>query len=221
VHRSAASDLPSSQDVRISEVFLVGVAEEGSFWKDLRRILFSGSTMTIMCRVALNGLQREWTPVKLADLYKQVIPALGPQLDSMSSQLVHGFRSGASEALAETGAVDERKSHALRLYATYYAAEFSSAPLDLPQFGRLLEPDPELDFDDARARRKAVEPLTEKLREMLGQEPNLTLEAELRGKAMGDAGFGDLVEQSAFSDSLPEAAEDVYFLEAEFVAIYW
>lgn len=56
-------------------ISVVGVAESDTFWKDTRRILHSDSDFDILGRVARTGLQSEWTPVKVVDTCKRVVPS--------------------------------------------------------------------------------------------------------------------------------------------------
>lgn len=53
---------------------VVGVTEQGSYWRDVRRVLFSNSQFTMLCRIARDGLWSSWEPVKLADVLKEVLP---------------------------------------------------------------------------------------------------------------------------------------------------
>ncbi len=53
---------------------VVGVTQQASYWRDVRRVLFSGSRFTMLCRVARDGLWDSWEPVKLADVLKEVLP---------------------------------------------------------------------------------------------------------------------------------------------------
>lgn len=54
--------------------FVVGVTEQSSYWRDVRRVLFSGSQFTMLCRVGRDGLASKWEPVKLAEVLKEVLP---------------------------------------------------------------------------------------------------------------------------------------------------
>src|SRR5690606_10893786 len=55
---------------------LVGFAEANSFWRDLRRTLFSGSTFTVYARAEGPALDSSWSPIKIADLLASVSPEL-------------------------------------------------------------------------------------------------------------------------------------------------
>lgn len=72
-----------SSNVKVDRLPLeiVGVTEHLSYWKDIRRVLFSGARFTMLCRVARDGIQKSWTPVKLADLFKDIAPDLAQELD--------------------------------------------------------------------------------------------------------------------------------------------
>lgn len=55
---------------------LVGFAESDSFWRDLRRTIFSGSTFTVYARAEGPILTSPWSPIKIADLLESLSPAL-------------------------------------------------------------------------------------------------------------------------------------------------
>ncbi|NTF34134.1 DUF6414 family protein [Rhizobium skierniewicense] len=76
VHKEALTklDLPSRP------LYVTGVTEHVAYWKDIRRVLFSGSTFTIMGRVARDGLHDSWSPVKLTELFESVAPDLSAQM---------------------------------------------------------------------------------------------------------------------------------------------
>ena len=78
---------------------VVGVTEHLGYWKDIRRVLFSSSPVTMLCRVGRSGLQTDWTPVKLADLFRDVAPELMGQLNEMGRQ---GFSDLSAEQFDET-----------------------------------------------------------------------------------------------------------------------
>lgn len=53
---------------------IVGVTEQSSYWRDVRRVLFANSRFTMLCRVARDGLRTSWEPVKLAEVLKEILP---------------------------------------------------------------------------------------------------------------------------------------------------
>lgn len=54
---------------------VVGVAEARLFWKDTRRILHAEAEFDVLGRISRTGLQDEWTPVKMIDTFRRVIPS--------------------------------------------------------------------------------------------------------------------------------------------------
>lgn len=65
-------------------VCMVGVTEHLSYWRDVRRVLFSGARFTMLCRVARDGLHREWVPVKLSEVLAEVSPGFPSILDAVA-----------------------------------------------------------------------------------------------------------------------------------------
>ena len=74
VHRRVLNQLSEDDTLQRRPVYIVGVAEQSLFWKDIRRVLFSGSRFRVLCRVAQDGIQESWTPVKLAHVLDAVLP---------------------------------------------------------------------------------------------------------------------------------------------------
>lgn len=82
---------------------LVGFAEADSFWRDLRRTLFSGSTFTVYARAEGPTLTSPWSPIKIADLLESLSPDLRDevvlplqQLDLGNTQLIETPDAGAT-----------------------------------------------------------------------------------------------------------------------------
>lgn len=65
---------------RAQELELVGFTEAGSYWRDLRRTLFSGSTYTAYARVEKAATDVTWNPIKIADMFEEVAPGLGDNI---------------------------------------------------------------------------------------------------------------------------------------------
>ena len=220
VHRRLIDPSDSARRTEIRDVHLVGVAEKDLFWKDLRRVLFSQAHVTVMCRLGRDGLQRTWSPVKLADVFKQVLPQVADQLDVASVQIMAGFRGAAAGLTRSEG--DSRMRLGLRLYAAAYATHHGGGDFDIEQLDDLLEPEPGIEYERTDARREAVRPLTERLRELFDQPANTKLEAALRSEAMETAGFGfGDREESTSAQASPVSVAEGRFLDAEIVAIYW
>lgn len=76
VHRDAAAGL----SLETRPLKIMGVTDHEAYWKDLRRVLFTESTFTMLCRIARPGIQRDWTPVKLVDVFNMMAPDFARQI---------------------------------------------------------------------------------------------------------------------------------------------
>lgn len=119
VHHRLLDQL-SEPPTNAADVFVVGVAEQVLFWKDLRRVLFSGSRYSVLCRVGRDGLQDSWTPVKLVDVLREVSPDLAQQIGSAGPALLRSMAQDpiGSPSQALDADASERMRHALRDYAS-------------------------------------------------------------------------------------------------------
>lgn len=86
VHDALRDGVPGLKD-RARPLYVVGVAEENLFWRDIRRVLFSGSRYRMLCRVARDGVHGEWTPVKLLDVLGSAVPPLRGLVDEIPVML--------------------------------------------------------------------------------------------------------------------------------------
>ncbi|WP_045279617.1 DUF6414 family protein [Microbacterium oxydans] len=105
-HNDLLKELPLTRE----SVQIVGVTEQLGYWKDLRRVLFSEAEVTLLGRVSRAGLQPDWSPVKLADLFEQSAPGVVAQINAAGRL---GTQFGREAPKAE----DSRLSVALRHYA--------------------------------------------------------------------------------------------------------
>jgi hypothetical protein len=98
---------------------VVGVTEQASYWRDVRRVLFSTSRFTMLCRVARDGLWDSWQPVKLAEVLKEVLPDFPDLITDVG-------RTGLSLPGGPARAPQELLSVALDAFIT--AVESAKAP---------------------------------------------------------------------------------------------
>lgn len=103
---------------------VVGVTEHLGYWKDIRRVLFSGGEFTILCRVAKGGIQKSWTPVKLADLFSEVAPDFVNQINAIRSPT-------AADSAASSSQNEQQKALAKAL-ENYKTTLVSKSALILP-----------------------------------------------------------------------------------------
>jgi hypothetical protein len=90
--------LPAPMAELAEDLHVVGVTEEELFWKDVRRVVFSGSEYTVMARANKSGLSASWTPAKLVDVLSRFFPELADTLmPSLEAVRVQFNRPGGSD----------------------------------------------------------------------------------------------------------------------------
>lgn len=198
------------------EIELVGVLEKDRFWKDMRRVLFSNATVTVLGRVSVDGLQQKWTPVKLLDLFKKTVPN-GDDL-VIALQSISFDQASSSE--------ESRRSAfgcALRTYVDLWVAE-SGVNLTVVQQSEI---DREIVANStqggsAEQRRHAFRSITDLLTQAgIAIGPNE--DVDMRHAALRHAGidaFGDAGRRDAPPTPSSQATDD-QLVEVEVVAMYW
>jgi hypothetical protein len=225
VRRELLTQLAETERPAVGSVYLVGVAQESLFWKDIRRILFSNSRFRVLCRLAQQGLQNSWTPVKLVDVLSVVMPDLAGQVDIA----VRGALAAMSNATAGTDGRAEQSSSAMRTALIEYGTALAThsgnslSEEDLVQRG-MPSPDHCASFATIKGRREAFAAMTGFVEERFGIERDPIVEAHYRSAALLDAGLGlegQLIDFAEPSQALQQQASNEWFLDAEFVAMYW
>lgn len=221
VHRALIEGL----DLEARPLQIVGVTEHLAYWRDIRRVLFSEAEFVLLGRLARDGLDDTWTPVKLADLFQDLAPGLVDQINAagrlpfvpsqlastvtpLESQLGRALRTYSS-ALLEVGEVKLPKGRRATLEARISALEKRTSSVS-----------------DQRAAFRAVRTLLE---ELAGIDVDPALDLQLRESARTESGlplFPALTSEVA-TPSVPAAStisDDAHgprLLDIEVVAIYW
>ncbi len=204
---------------------IVCVTELDAYWKDIRRVLFSGAEFTMLCRIAKTGIQEKWTPIKLADLLKGLVPDLPEQLDTASRALFDPTQRQQTQS--DSGA-------ALRTALTSYAASFFEATETQTNSSQRVEIDDlisALDLTDqtATTQKKAFSLVGRHLRLLTNFEVDAETDLALRERARQVAGLGHLgsVEPTALSqteiwtEKPQQVIQPNQFLDVEVIAMYW
>ena len=225
VHRRVLSQLSVDDTLKTRSVYVVGVADQSLFWKDIRRVLFSGSQFRVLCRVAQDGIQESWTPVKLAHVLDAVAPDLGQKIEEAGRS--------ALEVMSDAGRSDQgAKRHtdfmrsALLAYAELLAQHHGKTIRGEHEIGIVQVAERYCrSYGTLNERRSAFEAITAELQRCFGIERDPTLAAQYRAKALGGSGLhldGKTLPLAAFDESSIMAdGSDQRFLDSEFVAIYW
>jgi hypothetical protein len=222
IHHRFLKSLPVPELLNVRPLFVVGVAEKSLFWKDIRRVLFSKASYRVLCRVAQDGVQDSWTPVKLSHVLESVFPEFGSKINIAGS--------GMLASISQANKSDKNISINLMMYkalvnyakllAEHYGHNISEQKLN--SFG-LPNNQQCTSFDSTKERRNAFDVIANFVLEHyeLDRDPNVV--AEYRQKALLNAGFtslGQPQEQVSFSLSQSNTTQDC-FVDSEFVAIYW
>jgi hypothetical protein len=123
VHRTVLRQLGDDIAAQARALDVVAVAEASLFWKDIRRVLFSGSRYLVLCRISRDGLHDDWTPVKLADVVRGFAPAVAEQISTAGQ----GLLTAATCGTASGSQVDDphtRMGVALQAYGRMLAARY-------------------------------------------------------------------------------------------------
>jgi hypothetical protein len=218
VHRELLNRA-SIQTENIRPLYLVGVAEESLFWKDIRRLLFSGSIFRVLARVSRPAISPSWTPIKLADLLRDFVPDFETSLSEANRSLGAAMRSREwNRPGHSTLPVRECLVSYARMLATEAGVTVSEADLEA---SGLLEGD-KFDINrPVRDWRNLFEPITQLVEDRAGRTLDRAVVSNCRIEARLGAGLAMLASSQVVAPVLPNADGLERFLDSEVIAIYW
>ena len=224
VNRKLLQDLPSTDQPITYPVFVVGVAEQALFWKDLRRILFSNARYRVLCRIGQTGLQTSWTPVKLAHVLESVIPGFTSQINSVGSNAL-ATMIDSNKAAQGTTLKQQLMHDALVNYAELITNHFQIelTPQDKDQI-KLLAVQHCDSFGTQKARLEAFESIATHLIENFKIKAEPIMFAQYRASALENAGLdlaGKPIPLVPADNTISPTVPHDRFIDSEFVAIYW
>jgi hypothetical protein len=222
VHEKLVGRLHDTPRMEVNPLYLVGVAEADLFWRDLRRVLFAHSRYLVMCRLGRDGVNDEWTPVKMVDLLQEMLPGIALMLDEMVAMM------GTIGRAQRVQVNDEPRREMMRGALVAFGEELAkghdgeTSEQELADAG-LLGTEQCDSYGDLKRRRAAFDAIGGHLRGRLGFEEDGVLETTLRTRAMTDAGLDLNGNALAVAEPTHRAPVDPkgHFLDAEIVAIYW
>lgn len=225
-------------NVTTRPLLIAGVTDAQSYWKDLRRVLFADAEFTMLCRVSLQGLQDDWMPVKLVDVFRKIVPDFAQQI-SVTWNTPFGSPTEAAVAPLEPLAppIPSPLETALRHYsdallATSHRSFTDEArrtlALDIDQKIRSLK-DRAGSVSDQKSAFTAVKLM---LKEAVGVRVTPGKDQKMRDEARALAGLSitpTLSSAPATAGTSPPdtpaaqtaPGERRAYLDAEVVAIYW
>jgi hypothetical protein len=205
---------------------IVGVTEFKSYWRDLRRVLFTDSAYTAYVRVE-SGLRVDWNPVKLAD----VLRSIGLDIEHIIKTLPDSFTA----ASGPTPIFDENLFHGPSENFEAFGRQLASTNnIDLPDEVLLPAVERAVGHLTGNAtfdrRREAFDLIVEAVEGRAGFELDREAIRELRAlnvlqsdSAAGKGSSSTTDELGAREDPQRRTDENQSKnkLEVEFVAIYW
>lgn len=224
VNRRLLNILSTTSSILTYPLYVVGVAEQNLFWKDIRRILFSKARYRILCRAAQDGLKNSWTPVKLAHIIETVVPGFTSQIDMMGSNVLATMTDTTkSNNVMEPNQKNMRLalSGYAQLLADHYHLDLTSE--DDNQI-KLLSNQNCIYFGSQKERRNAFESIAIYLVDRFNLKRESLVFAQYREVALENAMTYQPRQTTQIGSSNeipPTSSSGERFLDTEFVAIYW
>jgi hypothetical protein len=213
-----AIDDPNSSSLPLE---IVGVTEESGYWKDPRRVLYSGARFTMLCRISRDNLQETWSPIKLADVLAEIAPGFPAALEKVGTTKYAApidQRRVAHEAtfLAALDAYESLLYDEANVVRDEDACAASQAYFETLVTNALDATSQKIAFRSTATRAATIIPSG------VGEEER---DAELRSRARELAGLDLFFRPSSLSElkSTPTVpiANNGVLLDTEIIAIYW
>jgi len=221
IHQSAYDMLDADNKPPVKPLYLVGDTEQSLFWKDIRRVLFSGSRFRMLCRLNRDGLNASWNPLKLADTLKRVDPDLGSRLATFGELSV----AAMSDSATGVTRIEELRATALQTYGHLLAnhAGYVLSPGELSTV-TLLAQSQQPKFTSALQAREAFEPVRELVEGLASTSFDRELAARLREEACETSGLlpdGEFLQPEQVTLAAASTGSSNNLLDVEVIAIYW
>lgn len=214
------SKLPEVYRLNRRPLYLVGVVEEALFWKDIRRVLFSESSVKVLCRVGRDQVQDSWSPVKLVDVLKEVVPDMESAMDEFGPSALRAMTGGV-----DSGDVTQLRESALARYGELLV-ESQGATMSEELRARIayVSSTRSSEMGTVTANRAVFRTVTECVSNDLSCQFTPDDEARMRGEALNQHGLmandGSSVRPESSRGRIDDTV-DGKCIDAEIVAIYW
>lgn len=205
---------------------IVGVTEHLAYWKDIRRILFADSEFTVLCRLAKSGLQTEWNPIKVADIFSQFAPDLAGQIEASSRAAI--AQSSRTREEPKFDVQSQKLMVAMLRYKDLLIEELDRevSDQDSQEIDRSIS-SLRLVSNSAEGQRAAFSETRAIIETTIGEtiNPDADLDLRERVRAAQDLPLFPPTSESQQAAHSPEPVEidsaDNCLLDVEVVAIYW
>lgn len=224
VHHSLQQQLHDKWRTESRPLDIVAVAEVSLFWKDIRRVLFSGSRYSVLCRIGRSGLQDSWTPVKLVDMVREFVPEVAEQIGSTGKLLIGAVNAPTLRSSVSAGNRAKMRA-ALDTFGQSLAARYGATWDSSMVNDDVLPQDATRTWATVEEQRQPFAVLAQRMQEIHGKGPDRDLIATLRHEALSLVGLVPLIGPAATPHwvvaSPPREDSEARILDTELIAIYW
>ncbi len=219
VHNSVLDKMSDADRPETKPLYLTGVTEQGLFWKDIRRVLFSKARVKVLCRLNKDGLSSTWLPVKLVNVLGEVAPDIADTMrglgDTTLEAMTSGYKSQGNSA--KTGV------NMFVLYADAVAKHFGlkltkKDKADIAGIARLYVADSSSMLTSREGFMAVTGHLQERFNIVLTDDRDLL--SNMREAARNEYALQSIADNKGVTNSLKDETNDTY-IDAEVVAIYW
>ncbi|WP_322920378.1 DUF6414 family protein [Nocardioides renjunii] len=110
---ATSEPLHGAHDDTAGPLYLVATTELDQYWTDTRRVLFGEQSYTVLARVVEDGPTENWSPIKLFDMVRGILPDLQDKFTELQA-VFEDTPMAASHPPAELPALETALTH----YAT-------------------------------------------------------------------------------------------------------
>ncbi len=208
--------------VDLTPLYVVGVTELSLFWKDIRRILYSKNNYYVFCRLTNNSIQESWTPIKLVNVIEEHLPDVAKQINTFGDNLsLENKKSKSENNKIKFNFKNVLLNFSKELAATYNI-EYSEEISNKIEF---LATNLQLNYESDEKRRDSFNLITELIINNSNIEKDYSVISNLRINALRNEGFNMFgkLEINNLEENiiLKEQKNDNFFIDSEFIAIYW
>lgn len=218
--RSALGEAALASDI-CEPLYVVSSTEQHLFWKDVRTVLFGHQRYVLTGRLLAGAPTKTWSPVKLAEVLRSVLPSVADQLDEASRSVGAAIR--ASAASPEATSTPDMWLEALVDFGT----RLTTAEITAEELRDILAgwtPPTGLDSGELEETRQAFASAVELIRSRVGDQA-IDQAAIARSRSDVIIEHGLPPAPSKPERHGPGHAGDQtkrgWYLEAEIIAAYW
>ena len=226
IHKRLCEAMSVESTLIAAPAVVVGVAQRDLFWKDIRRILFSGARYTVFCRLATTGVTERWNPVKVADVLAGIAPQFDEAITEFGQTALRAMTEGAAASTTSTGDVAVVGVNLLTEYVQVLTSHHKRKP-DSGAIRSVVQNVPTKRdwWKNVDGWRPVFAEATRRVDDALGVQTPPDVASDLRMEIMRKMRQRHSLISNASSEPLEGRASLAHrqerFLDAEIIAVYW